>query len=368
MVREYQIKEDTATVSRLKSWTNCRYRHDLEYVRRIRRRRTGGVIDLGSAVHEGLAAALLSSIRKDARKVFTYADVIERAIDHWHTFIVSKMSTDELDDREAMAELNDTSEKAKAIAKRAIVPLLSHYEVVVLDDGTPLVEYALNVRVAWKRWKVRNVHGTVDLVARDKQTGSLWVIDHKTREQLQAEQWVDFDLQLAMYQWMLQKSGIPVVGSIQYQIRSAVPREPNVNKNGSMSRAAIATTWDIYRAALIREGLDPDEYGDMKEKLEAQKWHEFSKTYRSAETLEFIVEDQARANCRDMFTKGHMRRVWRALGSISCRSCRMIDFCRAELHGDDIAPLLDTLFYVWSPDEKEPPEPPLPAQLELKEV
>ena len=62
--------------------------------------------------------------------------------------------------------------------------LQDSYEVVRMDDGTPMIECHAQHRI-YDGWKLKiNYHGTIDLVLRDTITGEICVTDHKTTWQL----------------------------------------------------------------------------------------------------------------------------------------------------------------------------------------
>lgn len=62
--------------------------------------------------------------------------------------------------------------------------------------------------------------GKLDLVVRDKRTGKIWIIDHKSGANLPAEADLDIDDQFGLYGWLLKDAGIDVLGTIHNAART----------------------------------------------------------------------------------------------------------------------------------------------------
>jgi len=128
-------------------------------------------------------------------------------------------------------------------------------------------------------------------------------------------------------------------------IRNRTPRVPTLNKNGSMSRAAIDTEWDVYRQALLDNDLDPSDYKEMLDKIARQgkpffeRWAVPISDYRlEAESNELgAVAPQL-----------YRQEVYpRNLDRMRCRwDCEYKDLCIVEMQGGDIEPILQNRFEV----------------------
>lgn len=62
--------------------------------------------------------------------------------------------------------------------------------------------------------------GKLDLVVRDRRTGKIWIIDHKSGANLPTMMELDIDDQFGLYCWLLRESGIQVLGVIHSATRT----------------------------------------------------------------------------------------------------------------------------------------------------
>lgn len=95
--------------------------------------------------------------------------------------------------------------------------------------------------------------GTLDRVVEDE-NGYLWIVDYKTAAQLTSTEHLELDSQIGTYLWAARYIyRKPVMGFIYTQLLKAVPKEPRVLKNGSLSTdKSQRTTHAMYRAEAVR--------------------------------------------------------------------------------------------------------------------
>lgn len=287
---------------------------------------------LGTLIHIGMAAALAGKdFNQVIRSQIVTTDAMLAKDAPGDTFVV-----------EPDVDTQQLVEDAVAITARAFSYLFSvgEWETVVVD-GVPLIETKLVAPIG------RNTFvGVVDWVAREKHTNTIWVLDHKSRVNIQPDEMEDYSVQLAVYQRLLWEFDIHTVGSITYQIRSAVPAIPKQNKDGSMSRADIATDWETYRDCLLEAGLDPLGYVDMQSRLEQKVFFKLTKVYRSNELIESIWKSAVVDTVRELnkayreYEKG--KTPPRNMHSVNCRLCSSREWCQAELRGMDTSYLLES--------------------------
>lgn len=126
------------------------------------------------------------------------------------------------------------------------------------------------------RWPWYQV-GRVDGLLQHKETGSLWILEHKTTHSPQTYfKALSLDPQTTGYVWMLEsmcRRGLfgpelenhpnPVAGYMYDVVSSSVHRSPTLLKNGELSRAKAKNipSW-LYRKAIEEHGLDAAEYDD----------------------------------------------------------------------------------------------------------
>lgn len=326
-------------LSQLTEWFRCRYRWHLSNRRHIARREVHPAMDLGSAVHAAIAAvfrchAEFSKPALTAAKLKKLRAALQEGLKTYRKEWVEEHGVESNGD--VTAQLDEIQAKAAVLAWRAIEKLdLARWEVIWLDD-VPLIEQKLSMPFL----DGVPFYGTKDLVAKDRKEGGIWVLDWKVREALQPVENEEVDLQIPAYQNLLQHHGIVTTGGIKLQIRAEEPKIPSRNKDGSMSRQRIATTWEVYEAELIKHGLDPKDYAEMRQKLDVE-FFRLDKIYRNQASLVLIWEKVILPMAR-LFVKSKSQ--VRNMNSWNCRGCWAREFCLAELLGEDTDFLLETNF------------------------
>jgi hypothetical protein len=316
--------------SQIYAWNRCRYLWDLRYRRHIGRRITERPLSVGGAVHRGVDAGVRT--RGDLDEVTA---AVESYGDDWLQEIGRELEDDEREHIENV--LSDSS----LIARNSVRDIdFERWETIELG-GVPLIESRLVVPIS----RSRNWDGFIfvcDWVARDHTNGLVWVIDHKVRKAFLPADAEEVNQQAAVYQYGLRSVGVGTAGSICHQIRSSPPKAPKLNKNGTMSRARISTTWERYVEELVACGLSPEDYREeMWPKLDAefQRWDQ---AYRSEAELDAVWDDVVVPAAQTISRKD--KKIWRALNYMDCNGCSMREFCLAELRGHDAGFLLGTDF------------------------
>lgn len=337
--------EEGINTSQIQEFIRCGYRWHLRNRRMIDRREIAPAMDLGSAVHAALGGAIKQyALAQEFGPRLSERSwgLIDKAAlkgitefrDEWlkeHSINISDVS------EETLRQLKDICDKAWDIFDLHINELdLERYEVLWLQ-GRPLVEQKIVIPF------VDGVlyYGTPDVVWKDRDKGGNWVADYKVREKMQAVEHEEVDLQLPAYQYMLDRLGIPTTGSMKIQIRAELPKKPEITKKGQMSRMRIMTTWDVYKKALIENGMNPLHYEEeMKQKLDCE-FFRLDQLYRNQfEIASFwtnIIEPLGRTLIE---AKNHIRHMH----FMNCAGCWARDFCLAELRGEDPGFLLETQY------------------------
>lgn len=183
----------------------------------------------------------------------------------------------------------------------------------VIHKGKPMVEAELRIPIAgWEGFL-----GYADLVARHKPTGRVLVIDYKFRERFGAAGEDIYNTQFALYQYALAQIGVPVDGSLIFEIK---PRPA------------------VRASKIVREDIG----GIDSERVSADGRFRTTPTYRSNEYLENIWRDFERkalviANVTDSG-------IYRNLNAFNCGFCPYQKLCQAELRGEDAAYVLKTQY------------------------
>lgn len=341
-------RKPSLSYSQVSSWLRCRYEWYLGYEERLVKKEVRWAPTLGSAVHAGIAAALLRKHAMDKlRQPFDHYEVITVAVhdgvQEWANRMLAPIDHDLVD--EELAEVIENAvdgiaPKAIDIARRTLEHI-KVWEWRTLEDkrGQPMIEYRFEVKL--RGW--RCFQGYVDWAAVHEPTWQRWLVDWKVRGAFQPDDNEEINIQHASYQYgLFLATGHRLDGTMTVQISDRVPQKPKLNKDGSMSRALIRTDWETYKAALIEAGLDPDDYLDMKEKLSTVEWVRPSKYYRTLFEAQRVWEEVILPVAAELRSK--RKRIYRTMSPRVCRSCVYKELCLAELWGEDADYIRENLY------------------------
>jgi len=280
------------TNSELQAFRDCGYKWGLSYPRGLRPKVAPRALAFGSAVHSGLEAICRTMGSPDlvglptaelVDRLGPISDVaISRAFGEWYKARLAQG----LDDEALMAmaeEAEETQRTARWMARRYIDRNhLDWDNLVALAVEMPF-KVPLRDRLgrasphfAWA--------GVIDLVAYDRNVDDIVVYDHKTTKGAvdSVDRRVELDPQMAGYLhavrellrafpagWKIPNHGAVMLatealqrasrgeigtGRVTYNVlRKKAPSEPKVNKDGSVSVAAVDTTPEMYAAALAAQ-------------------------------------------------------------------------------------------------------------------
>lgn len=136
------------------------------------------------------------------------------------------------------------------------------------NEKVPLIEFKFEYPII----PGYDLVGKIDWVAESLEDGQTYLIDWKTRKIFSDDFEVggeDMNLQLSLYQYVLNSLGVDTFGTITYQIRSDIPHLPvKLNDNelkdgtlvpGKISKAKITTDYETFKKALEENGESPEE-------------------------------------------------------------------------------------------------------------
>lgn len=104
---------------------------------------------------------------------------------------------------------------------------LEHYGID--PDWEPLlIENAGEVRFRYPNGRATNFfyRFKIDLVVRQRSTGNIWLVDHKTASSFSKNTEIELDDQFRLYVWALRKSGVPVHGVVRSDSRTKRNKTP----------------------------------------------------------------------------------------------------------------------------------------------
>lgn len=211
------------------------------------------------------------------------------------------------------------------------------------DDFSEVVavEEPINLRIPGTRGRLV---GTLDLLVRRGRR--LWVVDHKTLQQFASPEHLELDDQMTAYLWCVyQKYGEMPAGAIYNQLRKKLPAQPQVLKKGGLSKdKGVDTTYAIYRQAIIDNGFNLEEYGDILDALyHSNKFFNRDIIARGPNELRNFG-DFLSAEYRDMTSK---RTVLYPHATRDCVwMCSYRSLCRSDMEGGDTESLKEVLYEV----------------------
>lgn len=236
--------------------------------------------------------------------------------------------------------------------------IVSRYEQHYSDDGLILRPISVEQKFEAVLPKMGRALGGFWDVLRVDQSGHYWIHDYKfvggkveTGEdgqlrfkgggQFRNDWELDMDIQLALYQWAAISLGIPVIGTIYDQIKAAIPKMPELLKNGkALSRSRITTDWDTYLQAINEHGFDVSDYIDVHGWASQTEYFRRTKVIRQPEELEGIIADVI------LKVKEIKRNSTptRSPSRMNCGTCQFKELCLDGIRGRDIQPMIQDSF------------------------
>ncbi len=190
--------------------------------------------------------------------------------------------------------------------------------------------------------------GYIDWIYEDER--GVWVADHKTVKILPKDTDLYMDAQTFMYyeaartDEKLKKiiGDRPLAGVVFNHIRTKAPSEPKVLKSGGISKAACDTDIATYFDAVRKNGLNPEDYKDMIEKLQGNIFYKRTKIPISEKTISILkAEIITTLDDVDVYTTFgdtiEKTKFPRTMLKNRCDwDCEFRDLCYAELAGMSI--------------------------------
>ena len=185
--------------------------------------------------------------------------------------------------------------------------------------------------------------GIVDLPFREKSTGAIWLMDHKTftpESWAQYQKTANLDEQASGYMSAYQTvNGIAPVGFIYNALLKRIPKAPKILKSGGLSKAADQnTTPELFCAAIAENKLNPADYAEFVAYLEANR-----KTFYARISVTRTTDQLRRfeASFTDVCREKARGLVYRNVSPMHCGRCTYKVMCDAAMSGvDDLEPII----------------------------
>lgn len=317
--------------SRIRKWRECHRQHWYRYVRKLRRRKKGVPLVLGSAVHECIEAL---------HNEGTYTGALERFRKMYNKLF-----------NEEKADLGDLPGNVEKIMAR--------YVEFYGSDGLvyPIRRRQRATEIPIRFWIDNRTEfiAYLDAYPQDKRRLN-WLMDHKVPKRIPDEDSRFSDYQFAIYVWAVPQIGLPEPNGILWDyVKQTPPKVPGTNKDGTISLREIDSDYKTFMAEVHRvipeKGItigkrDPkvikrSDYEDFASKLPG------GKKFGGAEDPFFVripLPNPSKTLVRNT-VDDFMRSVEeiRAFGPTAsdrnptrmCKSCEYFNLCAAELRGLD---------------------------------
>lgn len=329
-------EEDTpkgmVSVSQLQTYLSCKRKWQYNYIENLKPRVERSYLTIGKLCHGAMHAAMLYMWKNNGwnSALSLGVEVIKTS---WQEFFdETSLLPEEVPNFEQMLE------DAISVFRQAFEEFEPwRYEVLsVVKDGRYHPALELHFRVPCK--PTRGLHGYIDAILRDKETGFIWCTDYKFRKSLAPDEDEAFNIQNAVYSYACMKMGIDITGTMTWQHLNTPAADPKINKDGSISTAKIKTTWNHYAKFCEDHGQDPqDYYTDMVSKLGEIEWFRVTHEYRNEETIQRIWDECVMpvAKCVKS-AHGKNANNFRSLYPWNCvHGCPYQQLCQAELRNYD---------------------------------
>ena len=130
------------------------------------------------------------------------------------------------------------------------------------------------------------IEGYADGLVKDHR-GNHWLLENKTGKSNASLENRYWDLQVMLYHelfsyydWIKDKYGVQLEGTVWNYITSTEITDPRILQNGTISKAqSQKTTWRRYKNTVEKQGLDLNDYLDMKPIFEARCNDFFQRNY-----------------------------------------------------------------------------------------
>lgn len=330
--------EGMISVSQLQTFLSCRKKWAYGYIENLTPRVERPYLSIGKLCHKGMQTAMQYKWEHEREQWYCREDAFRQAMsamvsEHMEYMRNNSFLTEEIPDVEQI--LVDAVE----VFEQAFWEFdIDKYEVLTLKkNGVEIPALELHFVVPCPPTK--GMHGYIDAILRDKTTGFTWCTDYKFRKSLSPDDEEANNIQNAVYSYACQKMGVEITGTMTWQHINTPAAEPQILKNGGVSKAKIKTTWEKFYKFCVDHGVDPEPYRDeMQEKLAGIEWYRATYEYRNPETVDRMWAECVKPGAK-LIRSAHGKNAinFRSMYPWNCKMCQYQSLCQAELRGYDAA-------------------------------
>lgn len=330
------------SVSQLQTFLSCSKKWEYGYIEEITPRVDRSYLTIGKLCHKGMQTVMQEcwntyQDKEETDHSLWYPKWLESGVtainEEWQKYMESVPLLDE-----EVPEMNQMLKDAVNVFTQACEEFEPwKYEVVTLQkNGQPIPALELHFVVPCAGSK--GLHGYIDAILKDRETGFTWCTDYKFRKSLSPDEEEAYNIQNAVYSWACHKMGVEITGTMTWQHLNTPAADPVVLKDGRISRAKIKTTWKHYEQFCIEHGQDPEDYYlEMEEKLRDIEFFRPTYEYRNMPTIKKIWTECVVPAARAVGKARNNKRVknFRSMYPWNCKMCQFQSLCQAELRGYD---------------------------------
>lgn len=331
-----QTPEGMISISQIQTFLSCKKKWEYNYIENLTPRIERPYLSIGKLCHKGMQAAMTYKWSHYNDRDYNEDKVLSIALIAMKNEHEKYMSENPFLDEE-IPEIEQILTDAQAVFEQAFWEFdIDRYEVLTLKNNGKNVP-ALELHFVVPCPPTKGLHGYIDAILLDKTTGCLWCTDYKFRKSLAPDEDEAFNIQNAVYAYACAKMGIPITGTMTWQHLNTPAAEPQILKNGGVSRSKIKTTWGRYAEFCRRNGIDPEPYRDeMVEKLSDIEWFRATYEYRNTDTIANIWRECVAPVAREIkLAHRDGATNYRSLYPWNCKMCQYQSLCQAELRDYD---------------------------------
>lgn len=341
-------KSKLVSVSQLQSFMSCKKKWQYGYIDNLTPRVDRTYLTVGKLCHKGMQVAMQNLWKDQRAGLDTTQD--GGLFNSWLNKAIEAMQ-EEYDKycattphlEEEIPEFEQLWIDAEAVFTQAFEEFEPwKYEVIsVVKDGkiAPALELHFEVPCVMG---VR-MHGFIDAILRDRETGFTWCTDYKFRKSLSPDGDEAFNIQNAVYTHACAMMKISITGTMTWQHVNTPAADPLILKDGKISRAKIKTTWKHFEQFCRDHGADPqDYYLEMEEKLRDIEFFRPTYEYRNPETVKNMWTECIIPTVYElMAAKKPKAKNHPSLYPWNCKMCQFQSLCQAELRNYDVSAIIE---------------------------